>query len=100
MITRPSIYSLRCITKLLSNRLQSVIKDLVHVNQYGFIKGRNIQDCLAWAFEYLHLCHHSRKEIVIIKIDFEKAFDKIEHQAMLTLMQTKGVWSQVAKLDE
>jgi hypothetical protein len=27
---------------------------------------------------------------VIIKLDFEKAFDKIENQAMLTLMDTKG----------
>jgi hypothetical protein len=27
---------------------------------------------------------------VIIKLDFEKAFDKIEHQAMLTLMEVKG----------
>lgn len=42
------------------------------------------------AFEYLHLCHHSRKKIVIIKLDFEKAFDKIERQDMLTLMKAKG----------
>lgn len=27
---------------------------------------------------------------MIIKIDFEKAFDKIEHQAILTLMEAKG----------
>lgn len=26
----------------------------------------------------------------MIKIDFEKAFDKVEHQAMLTLMEAKG----------
>jgi hypothetical protein len=27
---------------------------------------------------------------VILKLDFEKAFDKIEHQAMLTIMKVKG----------
>jgi hypothetical protein len=37
-------YSLKSIIKLLSARLQSVILELVHPNQYGFIKGRTIQD--------------------------------------------------------
>lgn len=40
-------YSLKCIIKILSTRLQRVILDLVHQNQYGFIKGKTIQDCLA-----------------------------------------------------
>ena len=31
-------YSLKCITKILSSRLQTVILQLVHTNQYGFIK--------------------------------------------------------------
>lgn len=82
--------SIKLLTKILANRLQPIITKWVHKNQYGFIHTRTIQDCLAWAFEYFHICHHSRKETVIIKIDFEKAFDKIEHQAMLTLFKAKG----------
>lgn len=89
--------SLKLLTKLIANRLQSVILKVVHTNQYGFIKGRSIQDCLAWAFQYLHLCHQSKKEIVIVKLDFEKAFDKVEHHVILAMFKYKGFsvkWQQ------
>jgi retron-type reverse transcriptase len=63
---------------------------VIHQNQYGSIKSRSTQDCLAWSFEYPHLCHISKKELVILKLDFEKAFDKIEHQVILDVMKHKG----------
>jgi hypothetical protein len=45
---------LKVITKTLAQRLQKWILKVVHRNQYGFIEGRNIEDCLAWSFVYLH----------------------------------------------
>jgi hypothetical protein len=78
------------ITKILANRLQGVIMRMIHQNQYEFIKTRSIQDCLVWSFEYLHLCHKSKKGLVILKLDFEKAFDKIEHEVILQVIKHKG----------
>jgi hypothetical protein len=47
--------SIKLIIKLLAGRLQKIITTMVHENQFGFIRTRTTQDCLAWAFEYLYL---------------------------------------------
>jgi hypothetical protein len=82
--------SIKILTKILANRLQCAMPRLIHKNQYGFIKARSIQDCLAWSLEYLHLCHQTRSEVIILKLDFKKAFDKVEHELMIQIMQSKG----------
>ena len=37
--------SIKLITKILAERLQALILDFIHANQYGFIRSRTIQDC-------------------------------------------------------
>jgi retron-type reverse transcriptase len=81
---------LKIITKLMADKVQSVILSLIHTNQYGFIKSRTIQDCLAWTYEYIYQCQHSRKEIVVLKLDFTKAFDTVEHNTILEMMKHLG----------
>ena len=81
---------LKIITKILANRLQKVILKIIHRNQYSFLKGRTIQDCLAWPFEYIHQCHTSARENILLKLDFAKAFDTIEHAPMMAIMKHMG----------
>jgi hypothetical protein len=82
--------ALTLITKIIANRVQKVIIPILHQNQYGFIRNKTIQDCLSWGFEYLHICHKSKKEIVILKLDFEKAFDTVEYFSILSMLRHLG----------
>ena len=45
---------------------------------------------MAWSFEYLYQCQASKRPVIILKIDFEKAFDTIEYEAIVQIMRAKG----------
>ncbi|WVZ76880.1 LOW QUALITY PROTEIN: hypothetical protein U9M48_024802 [Paspalum notatum var. saurae] len=47
-------------------------------------------NCLAWSIRNLHQCHHSKREIVILKLDFAKAFDTVEHSVIISMMAALG----------
>ena len=82
--------SIKLLTKILAERLQRIILLLLHANQYGFIRTRTIQDCIAWCFEYIHQCQQSKRAILVLKLDFTKAFDTVEHIAILEVMKHMG----------
>jgi hypothetical protein len=74
---------------MVADRLQVKIMSCIHKNQYGFIKGRTVHDSVAWSFEYLHQCKSSGKKIVLLKLDFEKAFDTIEHEVTYQILRRR-----------
>ena len=75
----------KLLTKILADRLQAIIIQLLHRNQYGFIKNRTIQECIAQCFEYIHQCHQREKPYHYSETDFAKAFDTIEHSVIIQI---------------
>lgn len=69
--------SFKILTKLLAHRLGDIIDRIINDCQYAFIKGRNILDEVVALHEIVHKISCSKGKGVILKLDFEKTYDKI-----------------------
>lgn len=67
----------KILSKVLANWLQLVLNDLISPSQSTFFKGRNISDAYVAVFELIGWGIKKAIEGVSVKVDFEKAFDRI-----------------------
>ena len=68
----------KVITKIIVDRLIVICSHIISPNQFGFIRGKKIGDCIAAAFEcFIVLSIDSRGGQLAMKIDIRKAFDSI-----------------------
>jgi hypothetical protein len=55
-----------------------VAKTVVRPTQTAFMPGRNIMEGVVILHETIHELHTKKRDGVIFKIDFEKAYDKVK----------------------
>jgi hypothetical protein len=65
-------------TKIIAERINTVIKQIVHVDQTGFIKGRYIGENIRRLLDIIEHCNNKQIPALYMFIDFEKAFDRLE----------------------
>lgn len=89
----------KCITKILANRLASILPTIVSPPQNAFIKGRHICDNILLAHELFsgfHLEPYLPK--CVVKVDFQKAYDIIDWDFLELALQAFGFPTEVIKL--
>ncbi|PNX90569.1 ribonuclease H, partial [Trifolium pratense] len=84
-------FKFKIISKIIADRLASIMPSLISDEQKGFIHDRNIKDCLCIASEAANLLHNkSYGGNLALKIDITKAFDTLDWSFLLKVLKTFG----------
>ncbi|GJV93292.1 RNA-directed DNA polymerase, eukaryota [Tanacetum coccineum] len=83
-----SIYKI--VTKILANRLSTVIADIISNVQTAFLPNRQILDGPFIINELLARCHHKKHSAMVFKIDFAKAYDSIRWDYLGDVLKSFG----------
>ena len=74
-------------SKSLAKHLEPILPDLIHYNQNANIKGRSIFDAVRTIDDVIDYTKRADIAGILITIDFEKAFDSLNHKYLLKVLQ-------------
>lgn len=76
--------------KALQLRLQPVLSEVISDDQSAFLPGRFILDNIMLTHETIEWARHSRQPLLFLKLDFSKAYDKVDWCFLLEAMTRMG----------
>ena len=75
--------------KILVMRLQTVLNKIIHTDQTGFTKGRHLVENVMKLLNLMAYCEKNKRSMILLSL--EKAFDKLEWQAIYLALESFNV---------
>ena len=72
----------KILSKALANRIIPLLPNIIHHNQTGYVKNRNITDAIRSILDVMDYTDRKQISGILLCLDFEKAFDSIEWNFM------------------
>jgi len=76
----------KVLAKVLANRLRKVVSSVVSESQSAFVKGKQILDAILIENEVIDEARRLKKELLLFKVDFEKAYDSVDLEYLDSVM--------------
>jgi hypothetical protein len=82
--------SFKIFSKVLTLRLEKVCQRLIAREQSAFIRERYILESVVLAHELVHSVHKAKEPRVVIKLDYEKVYDRVNIDFLLEILSLRG----------
>uniref|UniRef100_A0A671Z3W6 Reverse transcriptase domain-containing protein n=1 Tax=Sparus aurata TaxID=8175 RepID=A0A671Z3W6_SPAAU len=82
---------LKLLSKTLALRLETVLPCIINNDQTGFITGRNSCSNMRSLLNVIQLSQSMKLDCIVISLDVEKAFDRVEWPDLFSTLQTLGL---------
>ena len=79
----------KILSKVLANRIKEVLSQIIHSDQVGYIKERNIGEAVRLIDDmFFHSLNQTNG--FLVAVDFEKAFDSVSHDFLSEVLELFG----------
>ncbi|KAK2656798.1 hypothetical protein Ddye_009850 [Dipteronia dyeriana] len=84
----------KVVAKFLVNRIKKVMASIIGESQMAFVKNRQILDSFVIAEEVIHKWRKVGESGLLVKLDFEKVYDSVDHSFFEEMLVKMGFGSK------